>query len=56
MFWPVLGISAAAISLTQLGALAVKVAVLKSMLAVTAAIAVLLALVLMGQRRNARPS
>ena len=46
MFFPVLGIFAAAIGLIQFGALAVKVVVLKAMLAVTAAIALLLGLAL----------
>ena len=44
MFFPVLGISAAAIALTQLGALAVTVLYLKAMLAVVSAIALLLGL------------
>lgn len=60
MFFPVLGIFAAAIGLIQLGALAVKVVILKAMLAITAAIALLLGLVLVWRHhrdsRNARPS
>jgi len=44
MFFPFIGISAIAISLTQLGALAVKVAVFKAMLAVAVAIALALLL------------
>lgn len=44
MFFPVLGITAAAVGLIQLGALTVKVVLLKAMLAVTAAVTLLLAL------------
>ncbi len=44
MFFPFLGISAAAIALTQLGALAVTVMYLKAMLAIVSAIALLLGL------------
>jgi hypothetical protein len=44
MFFPALGISAAAIGLLQLGALAVTVIYLKALLAVTAAVALLLGL------------
>ena len=50
MFFPFLGISAIAISLTQLGALAVKVAVLKALLGV--AIALLLAAALVWRRNK----
>ena len=52
MFFPFLGISAAAIALTQLGALAVKVVILKAMLAVTAATALLLGLALVWQQHR----
>ena len=44
MFFPFLGISAAAIGLIQLGALAVTVQILKAFLAVALAIALLLGL------------
>lgn len=44
MFWPFLGLSAAAIGLIQLGALAVTVIYLKALLAVAIAIALLLGL------------
>jgi len=44
MFFPFLGISAAALGLIQLGALSVKVLFLKAMLAITAACALLLGL------------
>ena len=50
MFFPFLGISAAALALVQLGALAVTVQILKAMLAVTAAIAALLGLALIMRR------
>ena len=51
MFLPALGILAAALGLIQLGALAVKVAVLKAML-VTVVVAALLAGLLLGWRRH----
>ena len=44
MFFPFLGISAAAIALTKLGALAVTVMYLKAMLAIVSAIVLLLGL------------
>jgi hypothetical protein len=44
MFWPVIGISAAALGLIQLGSLAVTVLYLKAMLALAVAIALLLGL------------
>jgi hypothetical protein len=44
MFFPALGIFAAAAGLIQLGALTVKIALLKAMLAVTAVCALLLGL------------
>ncbi len=44
MFFPFLGISAAAVALVQLGALAVTVIYLKAMLAVTFLVALLLGL------------
>jgi hypothetical protein len=44
MFFPFLGISAIAIGLVQLGALAVTVSVLKALLAVALAVALLLGL------------
>ena len=44
MFFPALGIFAAAVGLIQLGALAVKVVLLKAMLAVALAVALLLGL------------
>lgn len=44
MFWPFLGLSAAAIGLIQLGALAVTVIYLKALLAVALAVALLLGL------------
>ena len=47
MFFPFIGISAIAISLTQLGALAVKVAVLKALLAAAVAVALSLGLALL---------
>ena len=42
MFFPFLGISAAAIALTKLGSLAVTVVYLKAMLAIVSAVALLL--------------
>ena len=42
MFFPFLGISVAALALTQLGALAVTVVYLKAMLAIVSAVALLL--------------
>ncbi len=44
MFWPVLGITAIALCLVQLGSLAVSVAVLKAMLAAMSALALALGL------------
>ena len=44
MFFPVLGISAGALALIRLGTLAVTVAYLKAMLAITASVALLLGL------------
>jgi len=56
MFFPFLGISAAALGLIQLGSLAVKVVFLKAMLAITAACALLLALALVLVARRHRDS
>jgi uncharacterized membrane protein YhhN len=46
MFWPVLGITAIALCLVQLGSLTVSVAVLKAMLSAMSAIALALGLAL----------
>jgi hypothetical protein len=55
MFFPALGIFAAAAALVQLGALSIWVLVLKAMLAVTAAIALLLGLALAwGHHKDSR--
>jgi hypothetical protein len=55
MFFPFLGISAIALGLIQLGALSIWVLVLKAMLAVTAAIAMLLGLALAwGHHKDSR--
>jgi hypothetical protein len=52
MFFPALAISAAAIGLVKFGMLIVMLSVYKAMLAVTAAIALLLALVLAGHHHK----
>lgn len=51
-FFPFLGISAIALGLVQLGALAVTVQILKAMLAVAIVVALLLSLVLIVRRHN----
>lgn len=52
MFFPFIGISAAAIALLQLGALAVTVVYLKALLAVAVAVALLLGLALIARRHK----
>jgi hypothetical protein len=51
-FFPFLGISAIALGLVQLGALAVTVQILKAMLAVALVVALLLSLALIVRRHN----
>ena len=46
MFWPILAVAAGALGFIQLGALAVKVVVLKALLAVTVVVSLLLGLLL----------